>query len=447
MKRSGNIIIAVIFVVLVSFIGLSLLTFSYMHNKIEGVRTRKTIETGKIRQDLIYYLHHFREKVMAENMADIDTPEIDYFNKTLFPDEKISGTLITNSFANKETQKLNYKKTRIINLITADAAKSNYIYHAEADIDLLSGQIPLTMFPILINKKIDTPTADFLKKENISSKDGKKIVVDDIKTEVDMTGFLKDAIEIDKARALTWEEIREQFGFERSSEPIAEGIHILSEENTVKLIFIQGDVERIVFSINENKQIIGIGKDGCDYELHYKPGEHYCRCWDLGLPEDSLFKEKIVVNGNAWAIEQRGEAAFLKSSNIILFVSHRAIIKSDLVTQGLDLKEIFLSNLLLLSSSQALPGQNSSIEAEVVIDVEEETNIQAAIISDGKVTNHSSKLNLSGSLYTTELENKGEIEATHKNLKSDADSYFVAKDFKYISVFFINFIEEIYNVL
>lgn len=446
MKAKGSIIIAVIYIILVSFIGITLLTFSYFHNKIEGVRTRKAVETVKIRQDIVYYLHHFREKVLSENMVEIEAPESDYFNITFFPGQEINGTSIETSFSTIATQKQDYKKIRIIAAVEAASPNSNYVYEAEAYIDMLSGQIPLTMFPVFINKKIDSTVDAYLKKNKITGTDGKKIVVEDIETEVDMKGFLKDAIEIEKARAITWEAIREKFGFEISSEPIPEGVHLLFDDDAVKLIFIQGDVEKILFSVDGDIQKIAFEKDGIDYYLSYKPGEHYCRLWDDRISELALFKEKIVVNGNAWSIEQSGEAAFLQSSNIVLFVSGRAVITSGLETENIELKEIFLSNLILLSGSDALPGGDSHLEAGVVIDAEEEVNLQAAVVTDGKVTNNSSKLNLSGSLYAEELENKGKIEAAHKNSKFDTSQYFVTKDFKYISDFFINFIEEVYNV-
>lgn len=445
MKTQGSIIIAVIYAVLVSFIGLTLLTFSYLHNKIEGVRTRKAVETVKIRRDLVLYLHRFREKVLGENMAELDAPESSYFSQALFPGEKIGATTIENSFSTVETQKQDYKKIRIIAAAAASSSQNNYAYNAEAHIDLLTGQIPITMFPVFINKKIDSTVDTYLEKNRITGTDGKKILVDDIETEIDMKGFLKDAIEIEKGCAVTWEAIREQFGFEISSEPIPDGVHLLFEADVLKLIFIQGDAERIVFSVDGGIQKIGITKNNMYYHLSYKPGEDYCRLWDDRISELSLFKEKIVVNGNAWSIEQSGEAAFLQSSNIVLFVSGRAVITTGLETEHIDLQEIFLANLVLLSGSDALPGQDSTLEAGVVIDAEEEVNLQAAVLTEGKVTNNSSKLNLSGSLYAGELENKGKIEAAHKNSKFDTSQYFVTKDFKYISDFFINFIEEVYN--
>lgn len=445
MNSRGSIIIAIIFMILISFIGLSLLTFSYMHNKIEGIRIKKVVETRKIFQDLVYYLHHFREEVFSKNMNEVETPEVDYFNNVVFPDREINGTIISNSFASSETQKPYFKKIRILNTSDAAAANNPYACRAEADIDMLSGCIPLTLFPVFIDKKVDSSAASYLEEKNIISRDGKKMVVGEIETELDMTGFLQESIELEKGHSLSWEAIREQFGFESSSEPIPEGIHILFGEDTVSLIFIQGDVEKIVFSVSDNRQHIGIRKDGSDYECSYEPGEYDFRCWDTRIADYSLFKEKVVVNGSVFSIEQGGTAAFLPGSNIVLFVSRLAIIKTDLKTQQLDLQEIPLSNLTLIGSSTALPGADGSTAAEIVIDTAGETGIQAAVICDGKVTNRSSKLNFSGSLYAGELENEGLIEVGHREAKYDSGPYFTTKDFKYISNFFINFIEEVYD--
>lgn len=444
MRSRGSILLAVIFVILISFIGISLLTFSYMHNKISAARTKKVLETEKIFQDLIYYLHHFRETVFAEDLAGIEQPETDYFNNEFFPDREINGTLITNSFAGKEMQKQYYRQVRVVDTIAASGAGNNYAYRAQANIDILSGQIPLTMFPVFINKKIDSPIDTYLKEKKIVSKDGSKIVVDELEAKLDMSGFLTDALDIDKGRIITWQAIREKFGFEISSDPIAEGIHILFVENTVNLIFIQGDVERLVFSIKDNMQNIGIRQNEIDYKLSYEPGEYQFHYWETEVSEYSLFKEKIVINGNALSIEQSGEAAFLESANIVLFVSGAANIRSKLESRNIDLRDIELSNLTLLSSSKILPG-SANVEPGVVIDAGEEVKIQAAIIADGKVTNLSPELNLSGSLYARELENEGVIEAAHLNSKFDAGQYFTTGDCKFIKDFFINFIEEVYD--
>ncbi|MCI0470557.1 MAG: hypothetical protein L0Y73_02755, partial [Candidatus Aminicenantes bacterium] len=354
------------------------------------------------------------------------------------------GTSITNSFSYRVSEKECYKKIRISAVIDAAAAESNYAYQAGVDIDLLSGQVPLAAFPVLINKKIDSPVDAFLEENKITSKDGKKIIVAELEAIFDIAGYLKENLGIDKARLLSWEAIREAFGFEVSPEPIADGIYILCDEDTVKLIFVQGDVERIIFSAGDDFQEIVIRKNGADYLLSYAPGEHYFQCWDGSIPVYSFFKEKIVVNGNAWSIEQSGEGAFLPDSNIVLHVSRLAIIKTSLVTRDIDLKTIDLSHLTLLSGSKGMPGQDNT-DSGVVIDINEEAAVQANIIVDGKVTNNSAKLNLSGSLYARELENKGALENTHLESKFDADRYFAVKDFKYISDFLINFFEEVYD--
>ena len=179
MNNRGSIIVAFIFVILISFIGISLLTFSHTHNKIAGARARKILSTGKILQDLVYYLHQCRERIFAENISASDQPETEIFNSDFFPDLNIDGTEIGNCIAYEETQRQTHKKVRIINLIEAASQRNNYGYRSAVNIDVLSGEIPVDEFPVLIEKKIDVPVETYLEEKKIKNKSDKKVVVED----------------------------------------------------------------------------------------------------------------------------------------------------------------------------------------------------------------------------------------------------------------------------
>jgi len=442
MKKKGNIIISVLFIILISFIGLNLLTHSIIHNKIIGARIKKILVTDNIYQNLIQYLHNFREKIFQENLQNFQNPEIDYFNNTNFPDSKYNNILIKNTFNYISIPKEYYEKIRVTNNLVASSEKNNYCLSSNAIIKLLSGKIPVILMPFFINKEVDIPKDVFMQKNNIISKNGENLIVNNIETEFDVSGFLLDSMKI-SGGVLSWRNIREKFGFEVSDEPIKDGIYILLEDDIVESIFIQGDVERVIFSIQDNIQIIRIIKGGNSYEMRYIPNDTYFTCWDNKIDNQSVFKEKIIINGNILSVEQEDKTAFVEDSNIKLFSSGTIKIRTSLETKNFDSKKIKLTNLTLISSFNALFNPANS-KSNIIVDAQDETKIQASIIVSGKFTNRNQDLKLSGSLFAKDLENKGCIEIEQSNSKFDSGNYFRTKDFKYLKEFLIDSIEEIY---
>ncbi len=443
MKSNGNIIISILFVLLISFLGLSLLSFSIFHTWIRGARTQKISETGRMHQELIYYLHHFREKILKKNLRDFHQPEIDYFNNEYFPNIKSSNDnniIINNSFTHRTIQKEYYKKIRVTDTIDLSSEKNNYGIKSGVFIDILSGEIPLTFFPFFLDKTIDVPGDTFMKQNNVINRSSKNMVVDDMEIECNSSEYLSGTLDI-KGKALSWAAMREKFGFEVSDEPIPEGIHLLKEDDVLKCIFIQGDVEQLIFSTEESIQNILVVKKGFPYGYHYKPGENYFVYWN-NENEELLFKEKIVVNGNILSLEQEGSAAFTEEANITLFCSGNVTIRSSLETQNLNLKETKSTNFTMVCSGEKL-FNSEELKPGITVDTEDDTVIQASIITDGKLTNKSPKLEVQGSIFCKDLQNEGVIEVTHLNSGTDCGNYFRTLDFKYINRFYVHAIEEV----
>jgi len=448
MKTNGNIIISIVFIMLISFLGLTLLSFSIFHTWIRSARTLKIIETGRMHHELIYYLHHFHEKIFNENIQHFHQPEIDYFNNEHFPDIASSNDnniIIKNSFTHRTLSKEYYNKIRITDTIIVSSLKNNYEIKSEVFIDILSGQIPLTFFPFFLNKTIDLPENTFMEQNHVIDKSSKNMVINDMAIEFDTSNFLLDCLKI-KGSAITWAAMREKFGFEVSDEPIPEGIHLLVEDDELTCIFIQGDVDRLVFSTQENVQKILIVINGASHQYHYKPGENYFTSIfrDNQNEEFLLFKEKIAVNGNIGAMEQEGDAAFTEDANITLFCSGNMTIRSNLETQNLNLKEMKSTSLTLVCSiAKTLNINTEDLTPGITVDTKEETVIEASIIINGKLTNKSPKLKIKGSIFSNDLQNEGVIEITHWNSKSDTGRFFRTTDFKYINQFYVNAIEEV----
>lgn len=452
--RKGNIVIALLFVMFLTFLGISLLGFGIFHTWIRNARTQKITETSRMHQELIYYLHSFREKIFNQDLRPFPYPEVDYFNTRNFPDITASigsGQKITikNSFTYLVFPRDFYTKTRIIDRIRVSTPRTTYNLKAEALIDMASGQIPLTFFPFFLDIPGEIAGNENLLLQNVVSNVGDSsttnMTFNDVEVEFNSAEFLLNCLEV-QGTALSWAAMREKFGFEISNEPLPEGIHFLIQDNLVKCIFIQGNVERLVFSVKDNIQVIRVNKQGATYEYHYKPGENYFIDVNNLRQEPWLCKERIVVNGNIWSLEQEGDAAFTAAANITLFSSGTVNIHSNLSTQtkNLDMQKILSTNLILICASGTI-FDREDLKPGVTVeptDGKDETSIQASIITNGKLTNKNKKLKVSGSIYSTELENQGIIEVNHVLSGSDWGYFFRTMNFKYIYHFHINSIEE-----
>jgi hypothetical protein len=462
MKKRGNIFISTLFVVLITLVGISLLTFTIIHTRIVRARTAKLVETDAIYQDLVRYLHRFRETLFNEAIADFAAPESDYFNSTYFPDVALDRSrFITHSFQCEDIPQPYFKKTRVTAVCaisSTSVCRNNYRIHAEAAIDLLAGEIPLTMIPFFLNTgKETTPgpvdSGTFLTENHIVNKSDKNVMVDDIAVKWDIAAFLIDALKITGSKA-GWREIREKFGFPPSDQPIPRGLYLVVEEGAVESVFIQGNMARMIFAVEGDIQLIRFVQDAATYELRYKPGENYFASWDYSLAPDALFKEKIMVNGSVGSIEQEGEQAFTPAADITLQVSGKAVIRTSLETAAghLAYREVQLSNLKLVCSKNGLesPLDPGKPEPEVVVDTEgmegeDEAELNLSIMVDGRFSNNTSRVKLSGSLYCTGIENKGDLEIHTKDAAVSANNPFSTVDFKYIHGFYLNFIEEVYD--
>ncbi|MCP5049116.1 MAG: hypothetical protein GY940_18245 [bacterium] len=461
MKREGNILITLIFMMLIFWVGFTLLSFTITHNRIVKARTIKTVETDKMYQDLIYYLHKFREAVFSGKIREFQLPEQEYFNPDYFPETEVNQRhTIVPSFKYSDRVNGGFKKTRItaaldvtalpFNPGTSNHYRNNYHLSSEVVIDVLAGEIPLTYIPFLLQQDTGVPAETFLKDNNVVNKSDKNVVVDDIQTELNLAQLVADVFQIPDIEILMWRQIREKLGLETSDGPLEDGIYLLVGAGFVSAVFVQGDVEEMVFSItvsgSDHFQEIRFVINSEPYEIRYKPREHYLQCWDPSVDENSVFQETVIVNGNIASVTQGGDIAFTDTSNIKLLVSGKTVIRSSLVSEAPQLGsgQVRLTSLALATGLEQLFNKNAEPgNSEVVVDTQGKTEIQASIIADGKFVNNSEELTLTGSLYSKGLENNGVMEIAHLGPSFTGENYFKTVNYKYIHRFLINFIEEV----
>ena len=85
MNKRGNIVIAVLFVLLLSFSGLALLTHSLLHSKIIGARRGKWQVSTALEEVLLLQLHRYRQRLVGSDMNQFSDPENRIFQQREFP--------------------------------------------------------------------------------------------------------------------------------------------------------------------------------------------------------------------------------------------------------------------------------------------------------------------------------------------------------------------------
>ncbi|MCP4221698.1 MAG: hypothetical protein GY765_44155 [bacterium] len=440
MKQEGSILLSIIFVLAVSFLGFSLLSFSILHSGIRGARQEKLSRCETMYQELVYSLHRFRERAYNGEIAEFANPEVDFFNNDYFPPHYGANdhrVFIEPSFDYRVRQGLHYDVFTVMADLEVSASDNAYRWVSRVLVDFYSGEIPLSLIPFLINAP-DVGSLEKFLEENPLEIIGGSASVQDASIGFSAGDFLMEALKVG-GTALTWAAMREKFGLEISDSPVPEGIHRVVTGDTVSCLFIQGNVERLTFSTHDNRQTFVVVQKNIPHEFSYVPGENIFK---EDLAEEPLrFLEKIVVNGNILSLEQAGDAAFKDSANIVLYASGTVAIRSDLIRETLNLQKIKSTALTLVSSFEALFNTGEP-QTGITIENKNPVSLQVSLITDGKVRNESIRLKLEGGMYCKDIENNGQIEIHHRPAGSGVRDLFRTSNFKYVADFYISFIDE-----
>lgn len=442
---NGSILLAMLTFILVSFAAISLLGHVVAHQRIIKARARRADRMEPIYQELLHYLHQLKERVNNLNIQDSAEPELDIFTPEKFPDRTAGDIAITNHFSHTIDQYGSYKTIAIHDLVEAASSRHPYLFVAGFEVDILSGKIPLSLIPLYLRQHIDIPTTSFLEANNISLKSQSGAIVDDSPHTFDATAFLSGSLNIE-GKMLNWQNVREQLGLEISSAPIPDGIYFFQDGRRLRTIFVQGTVRHMTLFTRHNRQFVQLEQHGTTYSFSYIPGEYAFDCWDPSLADETIFDERLIINGDCLALNQQGLAAFHPDSDLTLFVSGKTIIKSSLVAESEQLhqKKTGWTHLTIISGSHRLQTDDCG-ESSLIIEKEGDTILELSLMINGRATNHSRNLVLNGSLFAGQLQNNGSININHLFPQFNDDACFLTKNVTIVHKIIINYIQEIAN--
>lgn len=441
MNRRGNIVVALLFMLLLAVSGLALLTHTATHLQVVAARSERRLGAAALGQGLLLSLHRLRARLAASDMNACPEPERDFFNEAVFPVQKEDGILSWHSFSRLLLRDAGgFRVTRLIDLIRASGDGGRLAGSARAGVDLVSGDIPVGECGLLIGQETAMIPDTFLAARGVAYAGSLLPQVGNHAIEIDARGMLAEALGL-AGEIPDWRRIRAQCGLEPSDAPLAPGVYLAREEGTVTAVFVEGDLQKLVFSAAEGWQTMRFIQGGRSSELRYRPGEGSLAWSGAADVAGARFGEKIIVHGSVWAIEQAGPAAFLADARIELLASGRLVVRSGLEGDSLELGRERIPGLLLVTCGRDF-FTDEDVAADVVIDVEGPAIIQAQVVSAGTVVNGAFAVTISGSLFARDIENKGKLQIGAAAGDFVLDDRVLTREFKFLRNFRVHFIEE-----
>jgi hypothetical protein len=447
--RRGNVVVALLFALLLAAGGAALLTHTGLHLEVVAARRGRRLQAAALEQALLLQLHRYRERLAASDMSAYAAPESEFFCRSGFPDASEEGFLCRHAFRPLLlSDDGGFRVTRILDLIQATDGRRRGA--ARAAVDLVSGDIPVGEFGLLVAQSSDLAPDAFLAAHGIEYAGALLPQVRPSPVAADARRLLADVLDL-AVELPDWRRIRERFGLDPADEPIPAGIYLVRDKDGIRAAFVEGDLEKLTFAAAGLWQSIAF--QGADFgeELRYRPGLGETD-WSgpdgpaiAGLP----FAGKIVVHGSVWGIEQGGAAAFLDGARIELLASGRLVVRTELQGEALAVGRTRLPAILLMTVGRDFLN-DEDVAADVVIDIaggsaSDTAVVQAQVLSAGTLVNGRAAVEISGALCSRGIENEGTLRVGAAPGSFALDDRLIVSGCRFLRNFRVHFIEALQN--
>ncbi|HEX7503531.1 MAG TPA: hypothetical protein VF451_08930, partial [Acidobacteriota bacterium] len=247
MAARGHIVLALLFLLLLSVSGLALLTHTGLHLQIIAARKDKRLAAAALERTLVLSLHRYRETLAAADMNAFQEPENEFFNQGTFPDALEGGFTSRHQFSCVPlSDNEGFRVVRILDLMQVSRGGSRLSFSGRAGIDLFQGSFPASEPGLLVSKRsVETPAA-FLAGRGVEYAGSTVPLVGEF-TLVRETGLLLSEAMGLPGQVPDWRLIREKFGLEPSDAPVPPGVYLVRDGEEVAAVFVQGDLQKLEF--------------------------------------------------------------------------------------------------------------------------------------------------------------------------------------------------------
>lgn len=443
MAARGHIVLALLFLLLLSVSGLALLTATGLHLKIIAARKDKRLAAAALERTLVLELHRYREKLAAADMNAFLEPESEFFNRGTFPDVLEGGLASRHQFGCLSLRAGDgFRVVRILDLVQVSRSGGRQSFSGRAGVDLFQGSFSASEPGLLVTRRSAETPAAFLAGRGVDYSGSTVPLVGDFCVARETGPLLCETLGL-PGQVPDWRLIREKFNLEPSGAPIPPGVYLVRDGEEVAAVFVEGDLEKLEFAAGDGRETIVFCQDGRCCELSYTPGLGSLAWGGGGAPavDGALFGEKIIVHGNVWDIRQAGSAAFLPAARIELLACGRLVVRSGLESENLALgKEKFPGVLLMSCDRDFFSGE--TVNADVVIAASGAQTVQAQVVAAGALVNEGGDVEITGSLVAGDIENSGRVRIDAEPGDFSFDDVVRLQDCKFLKNFRVHFIQE-----
>ncbi len=335
-SRQGIIYFFPIFLIFL-FLALGILMLSQIHLKLGGIRTQLALSNLAAENGLKMGYLFLWEKIEGSTWPII----IDDSDWKIFlskPDDKFCLWLLSrilgiefpfyleSGWENmlwKTDVSLNIKKINLLtNFIQADMlinlkakgkigpSSLSRLSYLMVESSLMAGYLPLTFFPLLIERKLDLEEqSNYLQSKKID-------LVIDRKTNLPLKPFFSQGEMIsrnispflEKGLKIKFFEpdrinpmiLRKVLGLEENSAPVPDGVYLIKDDFGLGGIFVQGNLDELLLSCEEGYQIMSFRQMDKNWEISFNPSLNQT-IWttpEKSFIYDTLPNNIILINGN-----------------------------------------------------------------------------------------------------------------------------------------------------
>ncbi|MEN8223053.1 MAG: hypothetical protein ABFR36_07315 [Acidobacteriota bacterium] len=401
-SNKGSVILSIIFMTLIIFLGLSLLNFTIIHNRVVKARNFHQSRSELLHNTLIRHLHTDLNKIKTSRFGSSIDDCSEYFNSNIYPDIKEDSINVKKTFSFTPRNFPMFKIIRgVFEIETMDPSK-RHRWKSSSIFNIISGNIPINLIPVIINPPDLSEIEENIIFNNLRSTDSNHIIISDHESVFDISSYLADILKLDRNR-LTIDSIMELFGNPENKN----GIYFLESERDAGPVFVQGDAESISLSTDKNYQIIEIISGESYFRIRYSGEKYIYQSEKLSGHGNKIFNQKIIINGNVKILQAAGSPALVSNSHPELIVLGDISILSSITGINRNIHGLSDPGITIISAPSPFSGDNKL--PTLTFRSNGPLNIHGSINIRGLVSNKNSDVTIKGNLYCRELSNSGNI--------------------------------------
>lgn len=408
----GNILAAMLFVLLCGALCMTLLTHSIGHHRIMKIRRTRVAGLAELHDQLSLEIHQVFDTLNHVDLTSLEDPAAELFSLQTFPDRTSGSTRLQHFFSHENTSLGNLERLHAHARILATQSKGPYCMVGEIQSTFLQGAIPIQHIPLLL--KAEVPAGQSAR-EWLSTR-GVRLpgtVVPTLKAggfDLELKRLIQRALDLGDLE-LTWSEVRRRLGLEVTEAPPPPGIYLVRDRERIHAILVQGDLNELKFSSHTGYQRIELTRGTRIYAMEYEPEGTILDCWIPDPLSTTVFSECIVVNGNCLSVATRHEPgeelhAFHPESHITLLVSGKVTVTSSLEREGLGVRRIPAPGISIVCGKS---GAINAGDQGIHLSAGDHSVLDAALISTHELKNGKGSIRINGSICAENLDNSGEI--------------------------------------